>query len=74
MVTKILTEEHKASIGQAIREKGARGERHGMSVLTSEKVLSMVNDYKTGLFSQRQLASLYGVSRGTVTDIIQGWT
>lgn len=52
----------------------ASGEGHGQSVLTKEKVLEIVDLHKRNLGSHRSLARQFGVSKGTITAILLGWT
>jgi hypothetical protein len=52
----------------------ARGETHGQSVLNDAKVLCLVELSKLGFYSHRQLGTMFGVSRETVTAILNGWT
>lgn len=53
-------------------ERLARGERHGQAKLTAEKVIEMRRRYAAGGVSQRQLARDYGVTRLTVSRILEG--
>lgn len=47
-----------------------RGERHGMSKLTAEQVLEIVELRLT--HTQQQVANKFGISRGAVSDIDRG--
>ncbi len=47
----------------------ARGEGHGVSVLTEKKVLSMRRLYESGK-TQAFLAAKFGVSNGTVSNVV----
>lgn len=48
-----------------------KGEAHGGSKLTDEKVIEIINKYKTGLISYRQLGVEYGVSSFIVYSIVR---
>lgn len=52
----------------------SRGESHGFARLTEAKVREIRKRYATGGVFQHQLASEYGVSRGTVQYIVEGKT
>lgn len=49
-----------------------RGERHGMSKLTSEQVAAIVARYQRGDISQREIAADYGVHQMTVSLVVRG--
>jgi hypothetical protein len=43
-----------------------RGENHGMSKLTEDQVKEVREKYSTGLYSQRDLGKIFGISQGNV--------
>jgi len=47
-----------------------KGEDHYKSSLTAEQVLEIRQLYKSGEYSQRELAKVFGVSRGCIKDIV----
>lgn len=47
-----------------------RGEQIPGAVLTAEKVLAMRAEYATGEWKQRDLAQKYGISQGTLCNIV----
>lgn len=49
-----------------------RGEAHGSSVLTRDAVLAIRKVYAGGFTTQQVLASSYGVTRATISDIVVG--
>ena len=49
-----------------------RGQRHGMSKLTDEQVLSIRSDYATGQVLQSELAVKYGVRQQQISRIVRG--
>lgn len=49
----------------------AKGEYHGRSVLTWEKVREIRQVYADGTLTQRQIAAQYGVSQTTIHRIIR---
>lgn len=51
-------------------ERLARGERHGNAILTAEIVMAIRSRYAEGGISQTALASEYGISRGSVRDLV----
>ncbi len=52
------------------RNNAPKGEDHGMAKLTAETVLKIREEYATGLFSQKQLAIIHGVSQGLIGMIV----
>lgn len=52
----------------------ASGEANGNADLTGDQVLEIRQQYATGLVSQRALARAYGVSQGTIWQIVSGKT
>jgi hypothetical protein len=49
-----------------------RGEHDPKSKLNNEKVLKIVELYKTGKYSQPQVGKMFGVSRSSVLGILRG--
>lgn len=52
------------------RDRMARDEWHGQCKLDSRSVLLMKAQYSTGNYSQRQLASMHGISQAQVNNIL----
>lgn len=52
--------------------RSLKGERHPMSKLTTAAVIEIKNAFKTGAFSQRQLAELYKVDPSVISNIKTG--
>ena len=50
------------------------GQDHPLSKLTNEQVIEMIELAKTGQYSSKRLALLYGVAQGTIRQIIRGDT
>jgi len=46
------------------------GERGSASKLTPEKVIELRKMYKTGLYSQRELAKIFGIAQSSIWSII----
>lgn len=74
MSTRKHTEETKRKISETKRRTSPRGENHKQSVLNEEKVHKIVNLYYALKVPQRQIADMLGVSKGTVTAVVYGWT
>lgn len=55
-------------------ERTARGERHGMAILTLEAVNRIRRMYLTGKYSYSHLASMFGVAYGTIGALMAGRT
>lgn len=53
----------------AVRGRTAAGTKHGNSKLTPEQVASIKEELRLGLKSQRKLATEYGVSQGTISNL-----
>ena len=55
-------------------EKGrqAIGEKNGRSKLTPLKVANLRSKHKKGNYSYRELGKMFGISPGTVVDIVKG--
>ena len=47
-----------------------KGEDHPNAKLTEQDVRNIVTLYNVGLYSQREIASQYGIAQMTVSDII----
>ena len=52
-------------------DKTARGERQGLSKLTKQKVCMIIYMWKTGLFSGKEIAKLYNITKYTVSDVVR---
>jgi len=52
--------------------KTAKGERCGRSKLTALQVVMIQEHYATGMWTQRELAELFGVSQATIGRITKG--
>lgn len=52
------------------RHEKMHGENHGMSILTDDQVRE-IHSLKDG-FKQRQIAEMFNINQGTVSDIING--
>ena len=50
----------------------AKGERHGMVILTGKQVSEIRRLLSAGELSQREIGALFGVSRGCIRDIKAG--
>lgn len=63
----------KQNIRHAIRLglSNNKGERNGQAELTEKDVKEIRKKYKTGQYTQKQLANLYGMSAGHISDIIR---
>ena len=48
----------------------AKGESQGLSKLTEKEVLAIRRSFSTGLYTHRELASMYHISRPQICDII----
>lgn len=51
-----------------------RGENDPKSKLNNEKVLKIIELYKTGCYSQYAIAKMFGVSRSAVLNVLRGIT
>lgn len=62
--------------GRAVPFGGKRadnqGERHGMALLTEEAVIEIRYLWSLGQHTQRQLAEMFGVSRGAICSVVRG--
>jgi hypothetical protein len=47
------------------------GEKHPFAILTAERVIKIRQDYATGEFTQQELASREGVTRGAIGDVVR---
>jgi transcriptional regulator len=47
-----------------------RGNRHGMSKLTEQQVRQIIYTYRTGLFTQKEIAEQYGICRENISAIV----
>jgi hypothetical protein len=58
------------------RNRAARGSKQGASKLTEEDVVKIRDLYFKGLFTQAQLATLFGVDQTNISLIVtrKGWT
>lgn len=57
------------------RETGlidSKGEKHWKAILTDSDVMHIVAMHKTGLVSMAQIASVFGIKRGSARDICRG--
>jgi hypothetical protein len=54
------------------KNRQAKGENNGQSLLTKEKVLEARKKYKNGGFTYQQLANEFGVSKDTMQKAIRG--
>lgn len=54
------------------RNRGARGERHGMALVDEKTVLAVIDKYNTGNYSQRALAKEFGISQSSVHNFVAG--
>lgn len=67
---------HDDNMKDAVRRKRtARGEGHGMSKLTADDVREIRKLYKTGDYTQRQLAEKFGVTQCPINRVLRrtGW-
>jgi len=57
------------------RNRTARGERHGMAKLTRDNVQEIRKLYRTGRYTQRKLAEMFGVTQCPITRVLNhtGW-
>ncbi|KKN73105.1 hypothetical protein LCGC14_0404140 [marine sediment metagenome] len=46
------------------------GEKHGMAKLTENSVKVIIRKYQTGLFTQKEIAKVYGVTDVTISKIV----
>jgi hypothetical protein len=51
--------------------RAAKGERHGFAKLTERKVRTMRAFHANGTYSQKELAQIYQVSRGAVSNVLR---
>lgn len=56
------------------KDRHAKGEGHGLHILTAERVDQVRLDYATGEYSQQDLADREGVSQPTISSAIRGAT
>lgn len=54
------------------RKIGKRGESSHLSRLTTEIVLKIIETYKSGLYSQQEVADMFGIKQPTVQNICSG--
>lgn len=54
--------------------KAQQGEKHSQAILTEILVMEIYHKYKTGDYTQRQLAQEYHVNYGSINDIIKNRT
>jgi hypothetical protein len=47
------------------------GKRHGMSKMDNDKIIEIRKRYDTGLFSQRKLASMFGLAQSSIGSILR---
>lgn len=59
------------AFGVKVKRRGARGESHAHSKLTTEIVVEIRRRYAEGKVSQHELADEYGIRQSTVSDIIR---
>lgn len=52
------------------KKRNPHGEKHGMSFLKEKDVKEIRNLYKSGNYTQREIATIYNVTRYTISDII----
>ena len=65
----------KENIADKLRKKReARGSRTGRAKLTEQQVAEIRFIFRTGRFTQKELASKYAVNRGTIIKALHGDT
>ncbi len=52
----------------------AKGEGHGEAVLTEKQVIEIRSLFASGAYSQKSLAAMFGVVKGTIFYIVRGIT
>lgn len=64
--------EHAHRLGLTNPRGAAQGEKHHNAKLTEKQVIE-IREF-SGRLSQSELARRYGVGKGTIRDVIRGWT